>query len=270
MEILKTKIEDILKFPFKEKDWVSTFGVYALINFVSSLIIGFAAVFIFFAISLVLEEFDTLMLTLIGVFSFFFFAIYFLVYLYLQGYIVELVKNIKEEKEKLPKHKDLKGKMRQGIDYFLLGLGPIVFSIAVLAFSITLILLGTSNLETSEALGIILIIAGIFSSFLSILITLFVTIMVIPSMLYIYIDTGAVSKAYCFKKVKIIVKKMWKEFSIIYLVSLVMSMIVSSLGQMPCIGFIIMILGTIYIVFITSFLKGKVFAEIDKLKILEK
>ncbi len=267
MDIINTKIEDILKFPFKEKDWFSTFGIYTIISLFSGILVFFSFLFLFFGGAFIFEDIT------IGIFIsipiFILAIIFFIITLYLQGYILEMISYVKEGKAEKPKHDNFAIKLKKGFDRLLLGIGPVIISIIILSLSIAIIFWGANIIETTPTLGIILIIAGIFKTLFSILITIAVSTMIIPSMLYIYLETNSVIKGYNLKNIWIIVRNMWKSFLIVYAFSFVLAIIVSTLGQMPCIGSFILIIGTAYTTFVVAFLTGRIFVEIDKLKLLK-
>ena len=267
MDIINTKIEDILKFPFREKDWFSTFGIYIIVNLLAGIMVSISFLFIFFGGAFALEGAN------IGIFLaipfLIFLAIFFIITLYLQGYVLEIVKSVKEEKTDKPKHDEIGIKLRKGFDWFLLSLGPIGISILIFALSVGALIWGISLLEATPILATVLIIVGILKTLFSILTIIAVSTIIIPSMLYIYLQTNSVKKGYDFKNIWLIVKNMWKEFLVVYAISIVLTMIISALGQMPCIGFLVLIVGTAYTTFVIAFLIGKIFVEIDKLKLLK-
>jgi hypothetical protein len=268
MDIFNTKIEDILKFPFKGNDWIHTFGIYVFISFIASLVIIGSVMFLIFGSVILLEDLNISIL--MGTFFTILFLKVTLLNLYLQGYIVEMIRNIKEgKKSEKPMHNEISSKLKVGLDRFLLGVGPGGVSILILGISIIATILGVSILETNITLGIIFLVVGILMSLFSILLIIFVATMVIPSMLYIYLETNSVAKAYNFKKIKTIIENIWKEFLVLYAVSVLLSIAISIMGQIPCVGFLALTLGTVYIVFITAFLTGKIFVELDKLKLFK-
>ena len=265
MEIIKTQLEDILKFPFKEKDWFNTFGIYVIISVIAGpIIIAFSIPIIILALTItpILNIAILLILFLIPLF---------IINLYLQGYILEMINNVKQKKEEeKPKHKDINLKLKLGLDKFIISIGPIFLGLILLAISIAIILYGVFLLEeTASTLAILLIVLGSFKAFFSILVLVFISTMIIPSMLYLYLKTKSIAKSYCSKNIWLIIRNIWKEFLVIYLFTFLISMIVSTLGQMPCIGFFILLIGASYITFVSNFLVGKVFVEIDKLKLFK-
>ncbi len=264
MEIIKTQLEDILKFPFKEKDWFSTFGVYVIIGIIAGPIVIIITIPIII-LALAVTPF------LLAIFTILLFALFFIVNLYLQGYILEMINNVKQKKEaEKPKHKDINIKLKLGLDKFIISIGPIFLGLILLAISIAIILYGVFLFEeTASTLAILLIVLGSFKAFFSILVLIFISTMIIPSMLYLYLNTNSIAKSYCSKNIWLIIKNMWKEFLVVYAVSIVLTMIISALGQMPCIGIFILMIGTAYTTFIIAFLVGRIFVQIDKLKLFQ-
>lgn len=267
MDIINTKIEDVLKFPFREKDWFSTFGIYTIISLLSGMIVFISTLFFFFGGVFILESANIGILLTIPFIIFL--GIFFIITLYLQGYILEIIKHVKEKKGYKPKHDEFNKKLRKGFDRIMLAIGPMTISIIIFSFSLGIMIWGFSLIETNPTMGIILIIAGVLKTLFSILIIVGASTIIIPSMLYIYIQTNSVRKSYNIKNIWKIAKSMWKEFLVVYAVSIILTMIISALGQMPCIGFFILIIGTAYTTFVIAFLIGKIFVEIDKLKLLK-
>jgi len=273
MEIIKTQLEDILKFPFKEKDWINTFGIYIVISLVSVFTLSFFLLFLFFGGVIIIEALKAEVFTeapfLITILFLILLGVFFMTSLYLQGYVVEMIKNIKEGKDEKPRHSQIKLKIKRGFDRLLLIIGPIAISFLILTLSLGAVIWGISLLETNTVLGIIFIIAGALKTLFSILLIVAVSVMVLPSMLYIYLQTNSVVKGYCFRNVWKIIKNMWKEFLVVYAVSILLAMIVSAIGQMPCIGFFAFTIGTAYTTFVIAFLTGRIFVQIDKLKLFQ-
>ncbi len=267
MEIFKTKLEDILKFPFENKDWFSKFGIYTLISLISTIIIIAAISLIFVSFVLILESIASLNFAftmIIATIFAIFFALFFTLNIYLQGYIIEMIKNIKEKKQiVIPEHKNISVKLKYGIAQFLLGVGPMTISFLMLGFSIAMIAVGANNAVT------ILIIFGVLMVLIATIFSIIMGIFVLPSMLYIYLDTGSISKAYSLTKIYKIIKNSWKYFLIIYALNLIGFTMISTVGQIPGIGFLILIVGTVYVVFVVAFVTGKVFTQLDKLKVLK-
>ncbi len=269
MKIINTKIEDLLKFPFEERDWVNTFGIYVVISLFSGIMLIMAFFFLFVGGTFILEGLNIgILLSL----PFFILLIsFFIINLYLQGYVLEILKNIKEKKKNTkPEHKNIASKFKLGLVRFVLSLGPTVIVIFFVTTSIVTITWGIYSMETTTSLAVTSIILGSLIGLISILTIIVVNIMIIPSMIYIYLETNSISKAYNPSKILSIIRNAWKEFLIIYAVSLLTSIIISAVGQIPCIGAIIILLGTAYIVFIIALLTGKIFVELDKLKPLKK
>jgi hypothetical protein len=135
MELFNTKIEDLLKFPFKDNDWIHTFGIYVFISFIPSLVIIGSFIFLAFGGILLLEGLNIGIL--LGTFFMILFIKLALLNLYLQGYIVEMIKNIKKGvKNEKPLHNKIALKLKLGLDRFLLGIVPRGISILIFGISI--------------------------------------------------------------------------------------------------------------------------------------
>lgn len=270
MEIFKTKIEDILKFPFEKNDWLSKFGIYTLIIFLNSFLIIFILSLAFFGVLLILETQNPFLIIVITTFLAFFTLLSFVLQIYTQGYLLEIIKNTKENRDDLiPEHRDIIKKIKYGWDKFLLALGPMIIAFLILTIAIIIILFSLPVLETTALLGALLIIISSFKILLAIALMFLTGTLIIPAMVYLYLESNSVKNGYCFKNIKIIIKNMWKEFLILYAIAILGAMIVSTIGQMPGIGFFIILIGTTYMSFIISFLTGKIFLKIDKLKLFK-
>ena len=268
MDILNIKIEDVLKFPFKENNWPYTFGVFTIIELFSTLIISGILLFFLFGGIFALEREIIGLVFIIP--ACIFFAMFFFINFYLQGYIVEMKRNIKEmKKDPMPKHKDIALKLRLGLVNLGLWIGPMIAILTTAGISTAMIAFGVLNIASMTAISIILITLGVLLAFFSILLLLLSSTMVVPSMLYLYFETKSIKKAYCFKKIKIIIKKMWKEYLLIYAIYILLSFIVSTLGQIPGAGVFFLVIGLSYMLFIVALLTGKIFADLDKLKLFE-
>jgi hypothetical protein len=271
MELFKTKIEDLLKFPFEKKDWMKTFGIYTLISLINSLVI-LALVFILtFGSIMLIEAMNTYMFAITGIFFLLLFAFFFIVQLYLQGYLLEMIKNVKMKKDiVIPTHTDIALKLKFGWHKFIIGLGAMFIPLLAIFISTALLIFAVTILETLTFLSVILIVFATLLLILAIFLAIFIGVMIIPAMLYLYIKYDSVKKAYCFKNIKLIVKNYWKEFLVLYAVTIVGTMLISTIGQIPGLGLLVLSIGTAYITFLLSFLTGRVFNQIDNLKLLEK
>ncbi len=273
MEILKIKIEDLLKFPFKEKDWINTFGLYTLISFIfTMLIVAFLTLMAFGGIAaleatLEFAAFPLLLLALISIPTTLFF---FIIQLYLQGYMLEIIRNIKEGKNAtLPRHNEISAKIKSGFQYFLLGIVPLIIALILIIISLAIFLIGISLIEKALLIGLVLIILGVLLITISTFLTISITVIVLPAMLYIFLTTKSIKEAYEIKTIKLVIKSAWKEFLVIYAISILTSMIISTISQIPGFGLIIISFGMAYTTFLIAFVTGKVFNDLDKLSLLK-
>jgi hypothetical protein len=195
---------------------------------------------------------------------------FFIAQLYLQGYLVEMVKNVKEKKEdSIPLHKNIKTKFQFGWAHFVIGIGPMLLSTLLLLSSIAIIISGSVLIESETIVAIILIVLGILLTIISSFFLLFIIVLILPSMLYIFLETKSIRKAYCIKNIKLAVKEGWKGFLIIYAMSILGSTFTSTFGQIPGFGLLVITFGMIYLAFLRSFVLGKIFQDIDKLKLFK-
>jgi hypothetical protein len=273
MEILNMKIEEILKFPLRGKDWINKFGIYLLITFITSFFVAGFIIFILFAGILLLEtsvQMPTASLLLFLLLASPFFLILFLIQIYLQGYLLEIINNVKnKQKDEIPLHNNIAKKISLGFAQFVLWLGPIMFSLILFAFSIVILVAGIVALQSAILPALLLIVFGVITIIFSILLLILVTTFVFPAMLYIYLTTNSLKKAYCFQNIITVIKNAWKEFLLLYAISIITSLFISTIGQIPGFGFLILTLGIGYLAFVVAFVTGNIFQNLDKLKLFK-
>lgn len=271
MKILDIKVEDALQFPFKKDNWLNTFGIYVLITFLTSISIGILVFFFLFAGLILLEvnldiSAGSLMLFLISALPCV--LIFTLIQMYLQGYILEVVGNIKnKEKEAIPRHGEIWRKIKLGFAQLILLLGPMSISLIFLLLSITIIVAGVTILESNLLLAIVLMIFGLLAIITASLTLLTTSVLIFPSMLYIYLEKRSIANAYCFKNIKVVLKNSWKEFLLLYAISIIVFFAISIIGQIPLLGNLVFLFAIPYITFVIAFVTGNIFKDIDKLKL---
>ncbi len=273
MNILDIKIEDILQFPFKKDNWLNTFGIYVLITFLTSISAAIPIIFFIFA-GIVLLEIGAVM-SITSLIIFFIFALPFilaftLVQFYLQGYVLEIMDNVKNEKmEEIPKHGEIGKKVRLGFTQFVLLLGPMSITFVFLLLSIAMLVAGAITLESNLISAVLLIILGTLAVTITSFALIGVTTLVFPAMLYIYLEKRSIANAYCFKNIKLVLKNSWKEFLLLYAISMIGFLGISIIGQIPLLGSLAFIIAMPYITFVIAFVTGTVFRKIDKLKLFK-
>ncbi len=254
-EVINIVKEDGLKFPFKEKDWMNKFGIFAALTLVPGILL-IASIFL-------------IIFPLIG--GFLFLAaivvctpIFLLLSLYLNGYVLQLIKNVKEEKEDdIPKHENIPHLLKMGVKKLILEAIPmflsLFFFLITVGVSISGVILITSEMLT---IGIIVVIIGAILNILSILIMMFTIILVLPTVIYLYLEKGSIKESYNTENIHLIIKENWKEFLMIYLLSLIGGILLSVLTNLPFVGIIAMYIGIAYIQFVVSFTTGKIYLNI--------
>jgi MFS family permease len=253
-EIINTITKEGFKFPFKDKNWANKFGVYCLINLVPTFIL-ITVVFLWIIPFLGIVAFALLVILL---------PIIIIFTIYLQGYILEIIKRtMNEENEEIPEHDNIKATLKLGLIRLLIELPPTLLGVIFILLSIGLMIGGFLFLSQEVfIMGIILTILGIVLTIVAVFFTLFITTIVLPAMIYTYLKTGSIQAAYRIQNIHEVVRLAWKEFLIIWGIALIGSTLVSTLGQLPCMGTLIMVVGYSYVAFVLALVMGRVYLKI--------
>jgi hypothetical protein len=186
-----------LKYPYSDKKWASKLGVYFLIAFIVAfigyLVNGLSS------IGDAIKENATNLNADAQMFTSMFALIPYLIQLgisillipvniYLGGYVVETLDRIKDGKEELPEHKNVGHKMKLGLVQMVLGFGPGFLSLILILITIIPIVVGIISLAQHVIfLGVIMLVIGIPLFILSLIASIAITTIVVPSMLFIYL-----------------------------------------------------------------------------------
>lgn len=257
--------EEILFFPFKQKDWKKPFlGIflpYFIIFGVSSLIwlpLQFAPIF--------MSESPDIVLPLFVIFGgitglLFLFLIPFS--FYLLGYQFKLYDYVRKDQEELPQHTDIWKTFVYGLKVFIVNMlyilpVMIIFSAFFVVLAAGGILLSVNN-ELST-FGSFFVIGGsmIFMVAFILMCVLFNFIVICAD--YEFLRTGSIIAALNYKKVWGYVKLVWQDILVGFLIYMAIAMIVGF-----CLGFIIQPLVYTYYIFLMTKIFGTVFKKLDKL-----
>ncbi|GEM_PF-4398357 len=264
LNIIDKLTNEGLKFPFDKPDWFNTFGIYCLINLVSVII--WTGIFIggyfglIFLAGLDLTSISLILLIPLSIVI----IILILISLYLGGYNLEMMKNIKEDKEvKKPEHKNIGYKLKLGLCKIIIQAVVSILMVIFFAAAGVLIIWGIALTADLPIAGIPIAIIGLLFTLFFIALTLYFQGIGVPIMIYNFLDSGSLGRAFNTENIIRGTRNAWQNLLIIYLLSIVGTIITGVLTQIPCIGFLLQLVALPYIVFVVSFLTGTVYYHLQ-------
>ena len=255
------------KFPFDGSDWFSSFGIYCLINIAYGIIwfgVSLIAMFLWPFFLAILESTSGSYITILIISITLLMLIFGLISLYLGGYQLEMMKNLKDDKElQKPYHTQICYKLRLGLSRFLINAVVSIIMTIFFAASIILTIWGGTLTGSAPILGILIIIIGVIFTLFFVGVAIYFQAIGVPAMIYNYLSTGSLVNAFNTDRMVQITRYAWREFLIIYVVIFLGTIVLGMITAFPGVGYFIYMIALPYLTFIISFLTGNIYYNLQ-------
>lgn len=270
--MISINFEQALKMPVKDPNWFKKTGVL------------FVIYVLFTIISYVLQNLSSIMELILGydyyydyspmvsILLLLFFGFTFLVIIpfsiYFGAYNLEIQKNVMNGSElPLPEHKDFGYKLKLFGGAFLIGIGPFLLILALMGLCAIPFVFGLgSAIGNQEAwITIIAILFGVLAIMATIIVSIVISLILIPAMIYLFLSTGNVATAFQFDRVSAVIKYSWTSLVAVALISLALSIVGAFFAMFTwlCLmGWLTQPIVTLWTSLTTSHLQGQVFADL--------
>lgn len=268
----KLNIEKAINFPFSDKQWMKTVGMYTLGMFILLVIPKIVqSIFSLIGYTQLLSdsyasESAYYATNTIGSFAQLGVSILTLpLAWYLGGYAFKVLVNVTNKAKAIfPKHGDFWNYFKLGFRKLVVQSGPGLVLMVLLTPAIAIAIVFASSMVLEEGVRIFLIALLAGSSLLS-LAYMFVLPLISSAMSYIFVKTDDIKKAYTITNIVEVIKYAWKEFYLLVGIGLILGFAIGVISIFTmCISWIATPILMSYANFVTTYFYGNVYAEIDK------
>ncbi|HVX92604.1 MAG TPA: DUF4013 domain-containing protein [Candidatus Dojkabacteria bacterium] len=261
-------IDNAINYPFKDKNWKESLGVYFLIVFVMGIVSQMISFFLGLSSAFIrsLQHYSGTPYSQLSnsATSFLVSLLLLPITLYLAGYVIDLTRNVmKGNEDTHVKHGKIGDRIQTGLAPFTYGLVLTLTDVLLLLLVFTPTVIATYLQDHYPMLAVIVLICFAILCILFVLFSVFLLPVIYKTMLYIYINEGSISKGFNASKIFEILKTSWKKFYFLYFVDIVIAFISFISILSCCLVFIVSPILTSILIFIKADIEGNVFRQIN-------